>query len=289
MSLGSSAADDLERPVPLPDCGQKISVESPHQEEKLWTQMVGFKRGAYLILEKPAGADVVDGMRALCEGDSIVIRFIKDGIVYGFRTPILRTLSVPYKLLFVAYPVEVVRHSLRSSPRLQCYLPCDGRVGDRLFSRAFIRDFSATGCQLRIPLDAFVDEEVSLGDGDSELGADGDLDLGGAADSDPAAADPESAPGDGESAHGGDRESPQGDDRRSAEGGGPAGPGQRAPAEAKRLTLNLHLPGELEMRVAEGDVLEWQSLPRYHVVRVKFDEPQLDVFEQLSLYTTQLG
>jgi hypothetical protein len=243
VSSESSQAGDPGQPLQLPDCGQRISVESPHQEEKLWTQMIGFKPGAYLILEKPIGVDAADGMRALCEGDPIVIRFLKDGNVFGFRTPILRTLSVPYKLLFVAYPVDVVRHSLRSSPRLQCYLPCDGQAGDRPFSRAFIRDFSSTGCQLRIPLDALADDDPTLVDAGSaaEEGADLDeLEL-----------------------HG--------------------------PAAAKRLTINLHLPGEDAMRVAEGDVLDWQTLPRYHVVRVRFDEPQLDIFEQLSLYTTQLG
>jgi hypothetical protein len=198
--------------------------------------------------------------------------------------------------------MEVVRHLLRSSPRLQCYLPCDGRVGSRLFARAFIRDFSATGCQLRIPLDAFIDLEESAGDDDPFAGDDDPL-IG---DDDPlvgASAPDIAGAGNPELAGAGDPDVPgagnpklakAGDSVLAEDGGEPHEAGelvdleQPGPADEKRLTLHLHLPGEAEMRVAEGDVLEWQSLPRYHVVRVKFDEPQLDVFEQLSLYTTQL-
>ncbi|HEU4618079.1 MAG TPA: flagellar brake protein [Gammaproteobacteria bacterium] len=275
MSLDSNDAEDQERRLPLPDCGQRVSIESPRHKQKLWTQMIGFKPGHYVIFEKPHGHDGIEG--PLRDGDSLVIRFLKDGTVFGFRTPVLHTMSIPYQMLFVAYPVEVLQHSLRSSPRLQCYLPCEGEVGGRIFSRAFIRDFSATGCQLRIPLDALAEEEAPSGFALAEQEAPSDAALaeqeassGGAALGEPDAAG-SAAPVAGEAA-------PSAVD------------GDSAPlAAGSRVTINLRLPGEPEDRVASGEVLEWQTQPRFHVVRAKFDEPQQDLFDQLSLYTTQLG
>jgi hypothetical protein len=257
MSVKPEDVAETDPSVPLPDCGQRVSVQSPRHDEKLWTQMIGFKPGAYLILEKPPGADLVGGNRALRDGDSLVIRFVKDGSVFGFRTPVLNMLAVPHKLLFVAYPVEVVRHSLRSSPRLQCYLPCYGEVGGRAFSRAFIRDFSAAGCQLRVPLDALDPEE------EGDTGEQGDISQ---------AASPAALP-----------------ESSGAQAEAVVGLEPLAPLDPNALTLNMQLPGEEEARIAAGAVLEWQTLPRYHLLRVKFDEEQLDLFEQLSLYTTQLG
>src|SRR5690606_3152211 len=106
MSSPGEGAGDAGAAVVLPDCGQRISVETPRHTEKLWTHMIGFKPGAYLVLEKPPGADATDGKRAHKDGDSLVIRFMKDGTIFGFRTPVLSSISLPYKLLFVAYPVE---------------------------------------------------------------------------------------------------------------------------------------------------------------------------------------
>ncbi|MBN1240641.1 MAG: flagellar brake protein [Gammaproteobacteria bacterium] len=280
-------AGDAARGLPLPDCGQRISVESPRHDGKLWTHMIGFKPGGYLVLEKPPGADAVEGPLALKDGDSLVIRFLKDGSIYGFRTPVLSTLSFPYKLLFVAFPVDVVRHSLRSSPRLQTHLPCYGQIGGRMFSRAFIRDFSATGCQLRIPLDALeqveeYDEDVEASDGETSAAPKGTAAAGeGGVESAPteasAGTSAASASGTATDAGGADGDV-SADDADEWQEPGP-----------NSLTLNLHLPGEDELRIAEGQVLEWQTLERYHLLRVRFDEPQTDVFEQLCLYTTQLG
>jgi hypothetical protein len=300
MSSNPDQASDAARALPLPDCGQRISVETPRHDGKLWTHMIGFKPGRYLVLEKPPGADAVDGPSALRDGDSLVIRFLKDGSIFGFRAPVLGSLSMPYKLLFVACPVDVVRHSLRSSPRLQCYLPCDGRVGGRLFSRAFIRDFSATGCQLRIPLEAVAEEQDEDG---SELAPDETQSTpeNDGAEVPPGEPKAELSP---ELAAGAELEAPAGAEPEAPAGAeleAPAGAELEAPAgaelevsetdpgDSKKISLNMHLPGEDEMRVAAGEVLEWQSMPRYHLLRVNFDEPQNEIFEQLCLYTTQLG
>lgn len=262
--------------------------------------MIGFKPGGYLVLEKPPGADAVEGPLALKDGDSLVIRFLKDGSIFGFRTPVLSTLSFPYKLLFVAYPVDVVKHSLRSSPRLQTHLPCYGVVGGRMFSRAFIRDFSATGCQLRIPLDALEEEEEY--DEDAELDGEAADKTEGAADSgaegvsngaDPAGAD----------AAGADAANNGADGAGTDNADDTAAPANAAAEDEDEdeigdddwevgpdtVELSLHLPGEDEPRVAEGKVLEWQTLERYHLLRVRFREYQTDVFEQLCLYTTHIG
>lgn len=67
------------RPSPkLPDCGQRVSVEHPATGQKLWTTMLGYKPGSYILLEKPPGTDAVEGKHVLKDGDSLIIRFFKD-------------------------------------------------------------------------------------------------------------------------------------------------------------------------------------------------------------------
>jgi len=277
VSWNAKEAEEKVPLPPLPDCGQRVSIETRVHGEKLWTHMIGFKPGAYVVLEKPPGTDAVDGKRVLKDGDSLVIRFLKDGTIYGFRTPVLCTATVPYRLLFVGYPVEVVERSLRSSPRLECYLPCEGQVGGRTFSRAFIRDFSATGCQLRIPLDALepekeaddaeTEDEPRLAEADAASGEDK---TGAAAETDAAETDA----GETDAA---EEWSTTDEDAESSDD------------DEGRLTLELQLPGEDEIRIMHGDVLEWQALERFHQLRVRFDEQQDEIFEQLTPYTPRLG
>lgn len=280
MNWASKETEEQTPSIPLPDCGQRVSVESARHGDKLWTQMIGFKPGAYLVLEKPAGTDAVDGKHVLKDGDSLVIRFLKEGTIYGFRTPVLCTATVPYRLLFVGFPAEVAEHSLRASPRLECYLPCEGQVGGRAFTRAFIRDFSATGCQLRIPLDALepeeTDDEAAEPTDATEARGTHAVEAPGATRNGEA---PEAAPSGAADAATGKHDSAPPID---------ADPDGDEPVSENSLTLELQLPGEDEIRIAHGEVLEWQTLPRFHQVRVKFDEPQQEVFEQLTVYTTRL-
>jgi len=266
------------RPSPkLPDCGQRVSVEHPATGQKLWTTMLGYKPGSYILLEKPPGTDAVEGKHVLKDGDSLIIRFFKDGTIYGFRTPILCTITMPYRLLFAGFPTatNIVEYSLRSSPRLACYLPCSGEVGGRAFSRALIRDFSATGCQLRIPLDALEPEPESTDPADAAV-----------AEASPLLAD-ENAPT--------EARTPEGDDAGASSDAELPAEAEDADADADssenehRLTLELQLPGEDEVRFVHGDVLEWQTLERFHLLRVHFDEPQDEIFEQLTVYTTRIG
>lgn len=302
MDFAPSDAVHDSPALPLPDCGQRVSVESARHTEKLWTHMIGFKPGVYLVLEKPPGTDAVDGKRALKDGDSLVIRFLKEGSIYGFRVPVLCTATMPYRLLFVGFPIEVAEHSLRSSPRLECYLPCEGEVGGRSFSRAFIRDFSATGCQLRIPLDAFEDEdehedesahglESETASAPTASNADARVASVAAAPEDSAAnAEPNAAPAPPESAEVPLFREPSAQaEALDGASGALEAPDENAAFDENRLSLILQLPGDDEIRIAHGDVLDWQTLPRFHQLRVKFDEPQAEIFEQLTHYTMRLG
>lgn len=263
----------------LPDCGQRVSVEHPATGQKMWTTMLGYKPGSYILLEKPPGTDAVEGKHVLKDGDALIVRFFKDGTIYGFRTPILCTITMPYRLLFAGYPTatNIVEYSLRSSPRLACYLPCSGEVGGRAFSRGLIRDFSATGCQIRIPPDALeaeAEEESAPADPSGEpMLAEG------------------SAPRE-EDALDATNPSPiASDDAPSAESAAPVAETEETESsdDANRLTLELQLPGEDEIRFVHGDVIEWQTHERFHLLRVRFDEPQDEIFDQLTIYTTRLG
>lgn len=139
--------------ITLPQIGTRMSVESAHLSGRFWSTLIGYRKGSYVMLETPE-TKIPPGLSvAFSEQDVLTIRYVENGTVVGFRTPVLGRIRAPVMLIVAAYPHHVHTHALRQHPRLSCYLPCHGRIGEHVFTRAILRDVSVHGCQLRIPVE----------------------------------------------------------------------------------------------------------------------------------------
>lgn len=168
--------------VRLPPVGSRISVESARMSGRLWTTLVGFRTDRYILIETPE-AEIPAGMNApFSNEDMLTMRYIAEGIVFGWRAPVIGRVRAPVALTVVAYPRQTQIHALRRHPRISCNLPCRGRIGEHRVPQAMLRDASDFGCQVRVarkdlpadmaelPVDVIVELEVEI---PSESGAEG--------------------------------------------------------------------------------------------------------------------
>lgn len=131
--------------------GSRLRVQRAGSERKATAEVIGYGGGgvhAYIILGSGHGEDE-GALNALDlrADDTLLVRCLYDGIIYGFRTTITRLLTEPDYLLFVLYPHTVEQVSVRQYPRLPCALPCDIELAGAA-QQALMLDISAAGCGL---------------------------------------------------------------------------------------------------------------------------------------------
>jgi c-di-GMP-binding flagellar brake protein YcgR len=95
----------------------------------------------------------------LNEGDSIVVRYVYDGNVYGFSSTIVTFINRPVLIAFLAYPDTVEKLNLREAKRIPCCLPATVRT-DGSDYKAVIVDISLGGS--RVCLEEGVSDSSSL-------------------------------------------------------------------------------------------------------------------------------
>ena len=136
-------------PVGLP-----IQIEIDGVSLKMGSVSVGYLADNCLIIRYPSTGAFGSIASRLFKGNKVTVRYITDGDVLGFQSELLGTINEPVRLLFVAYPTLIARRSLRSSKRVECYLPADLNI-DRAKSGDIVRegivtDISGTGCNLNM-------------------------------------------------------------------------------------------------------------------------------------------
>ncbi len=155
-------------PLIMPDVGTRVSLESSRLTGRMWSRIVGWKEQHYLLLETPEAHLPTGISTAFSVDDVLTLRYMHDGMIIGFRTPVLGRISQPHPLTVVAFPHHTETHSLRRHPRMACYLPCRVKLDELEIPRAVIRDVSLNGCRIRIP----GEELTTLRDCGTELAAD---------------------------------------------------------------------------------------------------------------------
>ena len=82
--------------------------------------LIGVERGKYLIIKLPPISDISSSLH---EKNHVVIRYVFEHHVYGFRTTLIGSIQSPARLYFVDYPEMVKQLNLRKAKRYNCLLP----------------------------------------------------------------------------------------------------------------------------------------------------------------------
>ena len=132
------------------ELGIEVSIDSPRVSGRFRSELVGMLPGRYLILSEPVKPVVGPYRAEYRDGDSVVVRYLFRGSVFGFRSFVLSALTHPDRLLFVGYPTQVEEHNIRAEQRLECLIPVLIAFPDGTQVKATMADVSSVGCQVRV-------------------------------------------------------------------------------------------------------------------------------------------
>lgn len=127
--------------------GNELSVELA--ETKFRTILVGMETDKYLIIRTPMNPDLGN---LFAKGDSLIIRYIYLGNVYGFRSTILDVFLKPFPILFLVYPKTIENLNLRKGARIHCSIPGSAYLHDEKLD-GVIMDISTGGVRFVVKLD----------------------------------------------------------------------------------------------------------------------------------------
>jgi c-di-GMP-binding flagellar brake protein YcgR len=127
--------------------GLPMFFQFPLQKGNYKTSYVGFIGQEAVILQLPMNPGI---NQLLADSYAIVIRFVHEGLAYGFETKVLAVSRKPVPLLFLNFPVSVHQVKLRECERLsileKAVLTVDGEPLEGIMT-----DISCGGCKIKLP------------------------------------------------------------------------------------------------------------------------------------------
>lgn len=145
------------------ELGTELTMEAPRVAGRMKSRLIGLLPNEYLLVKPPPTESLGPLHSVYQEGDTLVLRYLFNGTVFGFRSLVMGAVTHPVKLLVLSHPSQVMEHDIRASRRLDCFIPSRVRIGDGEEVDGTIVDFSETGCQVVLLLDRLGEQAVQTG------------------------------------------------------------------------------------------------------------------------------
>ncbi len=135
------------------EVGGKLMMDLTGIPDKLHSFFVGYVKKRVVITMVPLVPDVNRStlLENLYRGNSVTVRFIRQGTVLGFSTTVAHVTFTPIPLLFLEYPNTIESYNLRKDNRLVCLFPVTVVLNGREQSGA-LSDISKSGGSIVIPI-----------------------------------------------------------------------------------------------------------------------------------------
>lgn len=126
--------------------GIDLHIEVFGNHRRRQARLVGELGAHHLIIADVPGREQ-QGLAGLAAtpGETLIVRFLEDGVIRGFRSPVTRIFSDPEPFLIIGRPQRVDQVSVRAHPRLPCRIPAQVQVADGEPRRALVVDVSQAG------------------------------------------------------------------------------------------------------------------------------------------------
>ena len=136
------------------DFNTELQVQVQGCSNRLKSYLVGREEGRYLIIKAPM---VVNPEEIFAKDKELVVRYVHQGSVFGFRSPIMLPVLEPFNVVFVEFPKKIEDYNLRTHKRFECSLPARLEVVTRhqdrkLRFKGVVGDISKGGCKATISL-----------------------------------------------------------------------------------------------------------------------------------------
>ncbi len=122
--------------------GCPIFVELDEAKDKLFSKIVGFQDGKYIIISQPTSSNEMSPRLRI--GSTAVVKYVHEGSIIAFRSPVVDQIQNPDKLVFINFPKEVTRQNLRSQKRYICNYAARIQIGTET-AEARLEDISLGG------------------------------------------------------------------------------------------------------------------------------------------------
>ncbi len=132
--------------------GATLKLQIYGTDARLTSELIGVEEDKYLIIKMPPIPSVgtVSSLSGLfCKGNTVVVRYMHNGTLFGFKSRVYHVIIDPVKLIFLEYPTKIEDHNLRSHRRVDCYLPASVGVAGNTIEGA-ITDISREGCHFTV-------------------------------------------------------------------------------------------------------------------------------------------
>lgn len=124
------------------DTGTMLQVQVKGVKGKALSSLIGKEKGRYLIVHTPSIPGFLSKLR---KGNQVIIRYVHEGIVFGFQCTLIHFIDAPFRISFLSYPESVQTLNLRSHKRISCFLPVSAKIGDVIYEGVLL-DLSMSGC-----------------------------------------------------------------------------------------------------------------------------------------------
>lgn len=126
------------------ELGSRIRLEFDGVDAPLNGLFVGMEVNQFIIIKMPPGTGLSNH---LYEGKRVILKYVGAGKILGFRAKVLAYLfKKGLIVLFLSYPRSVESFDLRTSKRIDCYIPSSIKLNNQVFA-GFVLDISTGGCR----------------------------------------------------------------------------------------------------------------------------------------------
>ena len=137
------------------DFNTVLQLQVQGYPNRLKSYLVGREEGRYLIIKMPM---VGNPEEIFAKDKELVVRYVHQGSVFGFRSPIMLPILDSFNVVFVKFPKKIEDYNLRTHKRFECSLPARLEVVTRhqdrkLRFKGVVGDISKGGCKATISLE----------------------------------------------------------------------------------------------------------------------------------------
>lgn len=141
MATEKDKVKSLKHRLSLID-GEIFSLQIGKDTERFFSHYCGVSHDRFLIVEVKEGKSIQGRLMA---GNTVTVRFVSDGTVFGFVSKIILYITKPFHLIFLTYPDEIETLELRACERADTFLQAQAHTEEFNLSGAIL-DLSCSGC-----------------------------------------------------------------------------------------------------------------------------------------------
>jgi len=125
------------------ELGSVLNLQFSNEATRHMFSLIGMDIDEILIVKPKAFPQV---RHLIDTGVSVVVRYLSNGKVFGFRSRILGKVDKPLPMVFLSYPDHLETINLRQKERIYCYLPAQ-LVTAQATLPGMVVDLSEGGCR----------------------------------------------------------------------------------------------------------------------------------------------